>query len=161
MVRGRNQAEAEQRFINLLSHEKIPNDLKDYDLATKIAFFEVIVWSLSDSLVFPIHLQLSKSYCLIHLASCLKLSRDTKMYGELRKINLEGTLDLVKQLSFFLKKVVFISTVYTLTEQQEIIENQDILGDRTYRNPYERVKAETEVDLKDYCRSINLEIQII
>ena len=161
LIRGANQEVAQNRLVNLLTHPEIPEYLRFYSLAKKLEPIEVIAWSLGQPITLPQFLQLKKSYCLIHLASSLDLSRDQTIYSHLRKVNLEGTLNLVRQLSPFLNKVTFIGTAYTLVDQQEIIENPEILGERTYRNPYERVKAQTELVLKDYCRAINLETQII
>lgn len=161
LVRGQNQAVAQKRIVHLLSNAELPEYLTSYDLSKKLTPIEVVPWNLDESIILPPSRQLKKSYCLIHLASCLQLSRDEATSAHLRKINLQGTLDLVSQLSPFLKKVIFIGTAYTLIKQQEIIFNPDITGDRTYRNPYERVKAETEVVLSEYCRRIGLETQII
>ena len=161
LVRAESQTVAQSRLVNLLSHAEVPDYLSSYPLSKKLEPIQIVVWKLGEPITLPESLQLKKSYCLIHLASSLNLSHDEAIYANLVKVNLEGTLKLVDQLSPFLNKVIFIGTVYTLVEQQKIILNPDIVGDRTYRNPYERVKVETELALKEYCTENNLEIQII
>lgn len=161
LVRAESQALAKNRIVNLLTHAEVPEYLSSYDLSRMLEPIEVVLWNLGQPVVLPPSLQLKKSYCLVHLASALDLARDEGIYTKLKTINLEGTFELIRQLSPFLKQVTFIGTAYTILAEQKIIPNPDIGGDRTYRNPYERVKAETELVLKEYCSAIDLEIQIV
>ena len=161
LVRAESQEAAQTRIVNLLTHAEIPDDLTSYPVSKMLEPIEVLVWNLGQPVIIPESLQLKKSYCLIHLASALDLSRDQRIYIKLKKINYDGTFDLIQQLSPFLKQVTFIGTAYTVLEEQKIIPNPDIVGDRTYRNPYERVKLETELVLKEYCKAIDLELQIV
>lgn len=161
LVRAESKTLAENRVVNILTHAEVPEELSSYDLSTMLEPIEVVLWNLGQPVVLPQSLQLKKSYCLVHLASALDLSRDKRIYIKLKRVNLDGTFDLIQQLSPFLKQVTFIGTAYTLLEEQRIITNPDIVGDRTYRNPYERVKAETELVLKEYCQAIDLELQIV
>lgn len=161
LIRASDQETAQNRLVNLLTHSEIPEYLTSYDFSKMLKPIEVIVWNLGQPVIIPQSLQLPKSYCLLHLASMLDLSRDRAIYTKLQTINLDGTFDLVQQLHPFLKQVTFIGTAYTLLEQQKVIPNPDIPGDRSYRNPYEQVKAETELVLKYYCKLLDLKLQII
>ena len=103
----------------------------------------------------------SKKYDLvIHcLGMAHKNPKSLKENSKYLKINFEGTLKIIKSLSFMPKSFVFISTVavYGLDNGQNINEDQKLLA----KDYYGRSKIKTENLLIDWAQSNNIKLSIL
>ena len=153
-----------QRVHSIISSDHAPNYLKKYTLETLFSFIEVIQGDLSDS---DLNIHISKYKHLvnchvIHSAATTNLSKSDKAYAENYKINYCGSMNLLEACKDFASKFCFISTAYSCGIQNGLIPNDyNSIEDKTFRNHYEKIKTDLEIELEDKCKTLGIKLQIL
>ncbi|XZF14338.1 SDR family oxidoreductase [Chitinophagaceae bacterium MMS25-I14] len=152
-----------ERFNQLFREELVPDYLNYADIERiKNNHITLIDFDLRNAARADFGNCLGKEkYVLIHCAASVNLGTNNLAYEEIRRNNYQGTIDLIHSLHPHLKKVVYISTAFSLSNKNGTITENHTHTDRDdFRNHYEKFKVLTEQEVKRICESYGLAWQI-
>ncbi|NTV51435.1 MAG: NAD-dependent epimerase/dehydratase family protein [Candidatus Firestonebacteria bacterium] len=164
LLRGSATATAQVRLQTLLDGPR-PDYLKPFSTEQLMRHVVCLSGSLNDAnlvLQWAGHLDPTQELTVLHSAGSVTLYSHEASEQELYQTNYQGTFNLIHALNGFKFKFCFISTAFSAGIRTGLIANELLETPRKhFRNPYERIKAKIENDLDTYCRSRNLELQIL
>lgn len=163
LLRSRKEVSCTERFDELFSEEVIPGYLKTIDLdrirrnnVTLIDFDlrysgEIDLTDKLDGL----------KYHLIHCAASVNLGTNAYAFDEIKHNNYLGTLNLIHSLHAYLLKVSYVSTAFSLSNQNgTLYESNTGRNEDDFRNYYEKYKVQTEHEVAQICEAYELPLQI-
>ena len=155
-----NEKSAQQRLLAILQDASRPAFLDNFALEACLEKITVIPHDLS-TITKDI---LNKHHfdTVIHCAGSTSLLNTNDSKEKVHSQNYLVTKQLLKQLPQSVTRFIYISTAYSFGIQNEkvndTIENYDVTN---FRNPYERSKYESELYVKETCKSKNITSQIL
>jgi nucleoside-diphosphate-sugar epimerase len=163
LLRSRKDISYTERFNELFNGEAIPDYLKTIDMARirknniTLVDFDLRYGGEID---FTAKLEGLK-YHLIHCAASVNLGTNAYAFDEIKHNNYLGTLNLIHTLHSHLLKVSYVSTAFSLSNQNgKVYESNTDRNDGNYRNYYEQYKVQTELEVAQICDVYALPLQI-
>ncbi len=78
-----------------------------------------------------------------------------------RRVNVSGTLNVIRNLSSFVASVVHVSTAYVAGDRQGLVLESDADRGQAFRNCYEKSKLDAEIATTDLCGKAGLPLRIV
>jgi thioester reductase-like protein len=163
VVRSSAEKAGETRIRELLTHPYAPQYIRNYPLETLMNRIGVIDGDLTSPKIRKALASFTKEeeFDVIHCAASTNIGSSEKDEQEVKFANYHSTLNLLKAVAPFARKFIFISTAFSCGRQKGLI-SEDFLSLRnvSYRNPYERFKAECEKEVVKFCEENGILWQI-
>jgi nucleoside-diphosphate-sugar epimerase len=97
----------------------------------------------------------------VHIAACTDFRDSPQVQQRLREVNYEGTrrvLNLCASLN--VGQIAYVGTAYSCGEQADSVAPDLIKFNQTFRNPYEKIKLETECLVRDFAAAHHIRTRI-
>ena len=162
LLRSRKDKTAIERYDELFEEALVPDYFKAVDRSRIDDCVVLIDTDITDVQQASLSkLRKDIRYQLIHCAASVNLGNNEATFDEIKRNNYLGTLNLIHTLLPYLFKVSFISTAFSSGHKSGLIDGG--LSDdspKSFRNPYEQFKAQTELEVVQTCKGYGLEWQI-
>jgi nucleoside-diphosphate-sugar epimerase len=155
-----NEKSAQQRSFGILQDDTRPAFMNNFTL--KACLEKITVISNDLSTITKETLEKYTFNTLIHCAGSTNLLNTTDSKNTVHTQNYLVTKHLLEQLPKAVTRFMYISTAYSFGIQNEkvtdCIENYDVTD---FRNPYEQSKYESELYVKETCKLMHIDSQIL
>jgi nucleoside-diphosphate-sugar epimerase len=97
----------------------------------------------------------------VHIAACTDFRDSPQVQERLREVNFEGTRRLLNLCSALnVGQIVYVGTAYSCGEQASSVAPDLIKFDQAFRNPYEKIKLETECLVREFGAAHHIRTRI-
>ncbi len=161
LIRSNKKLSAEKRLWQMLQSPSIPEKLKTIGMEKIMGPIEIIDSDLHKFSKEKLP-TLPGGYIVIHAASSVDLGQMDSIKDALYQNNYLGTVHFINEIQSATRKFVFISTAYSSGHRSGKIDN-DFFQHNGYkfRNPYEHLKHETEIYIRDTFTAAGIDWQIL
>jgi nucleoside-diphosphate-sugar epimerase len=172
IVRSKGQESARLRVRKILQNPYKPQALNIFTTDHLLQFIEIIdaeLHELNESHLAG--LDKKGGLYIIHSAAYTNLSVNDNVYDDLYHHNYKGTMHLLQWASGVARKFIFIGSAYSTGHREGIIPDhyKQLTPDGKragpaslpWRNPYEKLKAETGYAIIRYCSAHDIKWQIL
>jgi thioester reductase-like protein len=165
VIRRKPDTSSDDRLESIFASPSLPSDLAKHepaDLRSHITVVEADIRSDDLEKRFSEVLPRRTPISVITMAASTNLFSNERSRREVYENNYLGTLNLVRALRGFTKKLTYVSTAYATGIRAGIISNECERGRQlAFRTPYEYYKHTTENELIRIFRETGEELQIV
>lgn len=166
VVRPKGEKSARQRIADIFNDPESPDYIRQYSvdkLMSKLGFIEHHLNSAA--LRTELKELPADELIVIHNAASTNLMPGEAAEQDVQQNNHQATHNLLESLpAEKVKRFAFVSTAFSCGTQSggdSIPTDFSQLEKSSFRNPYEKCKAQTEEFLSDYCEQKNIDLQIL
>lgn len=154
------QKTAKERLLEVLSSPSKPAYLNNFTIEECLEKLEVVSQDLSS-----FNAETLEAYgvnTVIHCAGSTNLQNNPQVKSEVHAQNYLVTEQILNNLPTSVNRFIYISTAYSFGIQKGQVDDE--IGDypaKTFRNPYEESKHESELLVKKKCEELGIASQIL